>query len=325
MGIRDYLPTALGGTSSTTSTAAPTDPVSKDPLPNHPTKSSVLPLPEGSRKPEPATTLNKIDNVVSSAMHAIAPQQSPPGTPVEDEPIYERIYDGEAGESTDSNIRYAGYGARVRTILAATHRYVAYTSDIGESFRPVAHPYLIKSAYGISWLYIAGDVAHEAYKARLVNQSAILAALPSSVKPPTAINPVRSPQLPTTHTQHPDPNSPDAPQPLATARPYPLEEDWRVVAAQRAVFQSLASMALPAFTIHSVVRYSGRMMKNVKNARLRTFGPVGLGLAVVPALPYLFDEPVEHAVEGAVKWGCERFEAGGAATADHKVGERKEL
>ena len=60
-------------------------------------------------------------------------------------------------------------------------------------------------------------------------------------------------------------------------------------------------MALPAFTIHSVVRYSGRAMKNVKNPRLRTWGPVGLGLAVVPALPYLFDEPVEKAVEKGVE------------------------
>jgi len=30
-------------------------------------------------------------------------------------------------------------------------------------------------------------------------------------------------------------------------------EDWRTVVAQRAVFQSLASMGLPAFTIHSIV------------------------------------------------------------------------
>ena len=58
-------------------------------------------------------------------------------------------------------------------------------------------------------------------------------------------------------------------------------------------------------------------MKNIKNPTLRTWGPIGvsipslsamqftntvtdskqLGLAVVPALPYLFDKPVEHAVD----------------------------
>ena len=68
-----------------------------------------------------------------------------------------------------------------------------------------------------------------------------------------------------------------------------------LVMARRAVFQSIASMGLPALTIHSIVKYSGRAMKDVKNVRLRTWGPIGLGLAAVPALPFLFDKPVEEA------------------------------
>ncbi|KAG7144353.1 hypothetical protein HYQ46_006913 [Verticillium longisporum] len=66
-------------------------------------------------------------------------------------------------------------------------------------------------------------------------------------------------------------------------------------------------MGLPAFTIHSVVRYSGRAMKNMKNTRIRTWGPIGLGLAVVPALPTLFDEPVENAVEWLFHKGFEAY------------------
>lgn len=46
--------------------------------------------------------------------------------------------------------------------------------------------------------------------------------------------------------------------------------------AQRAVFQSVASMGLPAFTIHSIVRYSGRALKDVKNTRIRSYGPIGV-------------------------------------------------
>lgn len=56
----------------------------------------------------------------------------------------------------------------------------------------------------------------------------------------------------------------------------PLEEDWRSVMAERAVFQSIASMGLPAFTIHSIVRYSGRWLKDAKNARIRSYGPIGV-------------------------------------------------
>ena len=66
-------------------------------------------------------------------------------------------------------------------------------------------------------------------------------------------------------------------------------------------------MGLPAFTIHSIVRYSGRALKNSKNVRLRTYGPIGLGLAAVPALPFMFDKPVEEAVEWIFHKGFETF------------------
>lgn len=84
-------------------------------------------------------------------------------------------------------------------------------------------------------------------------------------------------------------------------------EDYRTVMVQRAVFQGIASMGLPAFTIHSIVRYSGRALKTAKNTRIRVYGPIGLGLAAVPALPYLFDKPVEEAVEWVFHKGFATF------------------
>ncbi|KAK4248298.1 mitochondrial 18 KDa protein-domain-containing protein [Corynascus novoguineensis] len=211
-----------------------------------------------------------------------------------EEKFFDELVEGYVPPSTDSNVRYAGYAARFRTILLSAHRYVAYTSDIGESFRPVAHPWLVRGAYGISWAYILGDVSYEGYKAYLHNQR------------------VLNPQLElTTRQQHILGLDDDeaAPKPAAAPAPRvvtPLE-DYRTVMLQRAIFQSVASMGLPAFTIHSVVRYSGRAMKDVKNARVRTWGPIGLGLAVVPFLPAIFDKPVENAVEWAFHKGFEKF------------------
>lgn len=188
------------------------------------------------------------------------------------------MYEGKGGESTDSSIRYAGYAARFRTILLAAQRYVAYTSDIGESFRPVAHPNLVRFAYGISWSYIAGDVSYEGYKTHIRNKE---------------------------------------------KENVPAIDSYPAVMAQRAVFQSLASMALPAFTIHSVVRYSGRALKGVKNVRIRTWGPIGLGLAAVPFLPYAFDKPIEHGTEYVFH---KVFEAVGGPTAVGKLpGEKSDL
>lgn len=141
--------------------------------------------------------------------------------------------------------------------MLSAHRYVAYTSDIGESFRPIAHPYLIKSAYAVSWAYLIGDVSLEGWKAHKRNEK-LLAPQHSE------------------HTQALANGGPEKQAVMQTPTKIPALEDWRAVAAQRAVFQSVASMGLPAFTIHSIVRYSGQALKNAKNTKIRTWGPIGV-------------------------------------------------
>jgi mitochondrial fission process protein 1 len=185
---------------------------------------------------------------------------------------------------------------------------VAYTSDIGESFRPVAHPWLVRGAYGISWIYIGGDVGYEGYKAYWHNQR------------------ILNPQLELTPRQEKITGMAASGE-SAAVKPgvvSPLE-DYRTVMIQRGLFQSIASMGLPAFTIHSVVRYSGRAMKNVKNTTVRTWGPIGLGLAVVPLLPTLFDKPVENAVEYVFHKGFETFGGHQAVGEAPLIGREKQL
>lgn len=203
--------------------------------------------------------------------------------------VFDDIAEGYGPDSTDSNVRYAAYATRIRTILLSAHRYVAYTSDIGESFRPVAHPNLVRGAYGVSWLYLIGDVSYEGYKSYWHNQRVLNPSVQLTPRQEKVTG------LPATETR--------ALQPGTVA---PLD-DYRTVMVQRAIFQSLASMGLPAFTIHSVVRYSGRAMKDMKNKAIRTWTPIGLGLAIVPFLPAMFDEPVENAVEWAFHKGFETF------------------
>ncbi|KAK7539698.1 mitochondrial 18 KDa protein-domain-containing protein [Phyllosticta citribraziliensis] len=249
-----------------------------------------------------------------------------------EEKLWETLYEGKSPESTDSSVRYAAYASRVRTILTSAHRYVAYTSDIGESFRPVAHPHLIRAAYGVSWAYLAGDVAHEGYKAYLRNQrvlnpqSAAAAASSSpggasasTVAASTTSSDKHAPAAPASTKLGPGVTGPSTGADGAVAR-VPALDDYRTVMAQRAIFQGLASMGLPAFTIHSVVKYSGRAMKGVKNVKLRTWGPIGLGLAVVPFLPYIFDEPVEHAVEWAFHQGFAAVGGPGAVASSPPTG-----
>ncbi|KAI9741678.1 MAG: hypothetical protein M1834_000063 [Cirrosporium novae-zelandiae] len=225
----------------------------------------------------------------------------------EDTKWWDRINEGTAADSTGTSFRYAAYATRIRTILLSAHRYVAYTSDIGESFRPVAHPWLVRGAYGVSWAYILGDVGYEGYKAYLRNQR--------------ILNPLSAPHKDVPEPENSRPLTTSAPTAILSSQPLtiPLIEDYRVIMAQRATFQSIASMGLPAFTIHSIVRYSGRAMKSVKNVKLRTWGPIGLGLSAVPFLPYLFDKPVEEGIEwlfynGARAWGGEDAVRGRSST-----------
>ncbi|KAJ5754757.1 hypothetical protein N7533_004300 [Penicillium manginii] len=215
--------------------------------------------------------------------------------------FYDDLYSPYSVDSTDTPYRYAAYANRIRTILLSAHRYVAYTSDIGESFRPVAHPILVRSAYAVSWAYLLGDVSHEGYKAYLRNRRALTAPgqeyRDASVSVSQEIRGMATGNL----VKPLDEGAAGQESELTpwNTNTISLAEDYRMVMAKRAVFQSLASMGLPAFTIHSVVKYSGKMVRGSKVAFVRTWVPIGLGLSVVPFLPYIFDHPVEEAVDWA--------------------------
>lgn len=181
-------------------------------------------------------------------------------------------------ELDQTNLRYAAYANRFRTILAASHRYVAYTSDIGESFRPVAHPILVRVGYGISWLYILGDCTFASWKVKMKSEGRYTSDLMPWNYPYPESNPV-------------------AKEIYDKSSDSLVEKDWRLAFIKRGLFQSIASMGLPAFTIHSAVRYSSLLFTNSKTKLLKTWGPVSVGIGIVPLLPYIFDEPVETAID----------------------------
>ncbi|GAA5890052.1 hypothetical protein JCM6882_009212 [Rhodosporidiobolus microsporus] len=165
----------------------------------------------------------------------------------------ERIVEGKV-DTVDTKARYLGYLQRIRPVLISSSRYLAYSSDVGESFRPVVAPRAVTAAYGISWLYVGGDVAYEGYKASLKGKE---------------------------------------------FAPEQLQQVVGLTVAKRAIFQATASMLLPSLTIHSIVKYSALAIKKqgIQNTRVRQWLPSALGLGFIPALPFLFDEPVEHVVD----------------------------
>lgn len=177
--------------------------------------------------------------------------------------------------------------------MLSAHRYVAYTSDIGESFRPVAHPYLVKGAYAVSWLYLAGDVAHEGYKAYCRNQRVLhpenfleeknteATDMAATGRPTGIFNQIQDAAKNVVSSEGVKYGGHGSALTGGQIVPgkIPAIEDYRAVMAQRAIFQAVASMGLPAFTIHSIVRYSGRALRDAKNKTLRTWGPIGVSFS----------------------------------------------
>jgi len=141
-------------------------------------------------------------------------------------------------------------------------------SDVGEAFRPVVNPRIVTFAYGISWTYLIGDVSYEGYKAHLAFQE---------------------------RQQQPSAEGISTKGPSAEG-PGEISEVGLTV-AKRAIFQATATMLLPALTIHTICKQSAKLLKNSSNVRLRGWGPTVLGLSAVPALPYMFDKPVEHGID----------------------------
>lgn len=200
--------------------------------------------------------------------------------------------------------RYAAYATRIRTILLSAHRYVAYASDVGESFRPVAHPWLVRGAYVLSTAYVMGDVAVVGWRARGQNMDMLELAKKGRELGwgmhkreqegggSTAMNiggaqarDRGSGQVQHGHSETGDVSitapvstSTSAPSALSARNPISLADDFRTIMAERAVFQALASLILPALTVHTVVRYSGRALRRLPGTTVRTVVPVGVSL-----------------------------------------------
>ena len=124
--------------------------------------------------------------------------------------------------------RYAAYAMRLKTLIVTSSRYIAYSSDIGEAFRPLTRPEVVRAAYGISWLYLISDVAYAGYKAANAHETAANEhGIATAIQEKAHLSP---PEIGKQEGADPSKHS----------------ETSHVgfIMARRAVFQSLASMAL---------------------------------------------------------------------------------
>lgn len=65
----------------------------------------------------------------------------------------------------DSDARYLAYAQRIARVFAPGTRYLAFSSDVGEAFRPVVSTGMVRLSYGLTWGYVFGDIAYSTYNA----------------------------------------------------------------------------------------------------------------------------------------------------------------
>ncbi|KAJ3177154.1 hypothetical protein HDU87_004646 [Geranomyces variabilis] len=200
------------------------------------------------------TTQTVVQEVKQDVQH-YPPAQTSPGQLLEHP---------QQAETTDTPLRFLAYAARFRQIAITGSRYLAYTSDVGEAFRPVVNKRIVNAAYGISFAYVGFDIGLEAWKAKQRGADNL--------------------------------------------------ELTRVV-AERSLFQGLASLLLPAVTIHTVVDLTGKALKNKPPSTFVRWTPTVAGLLVVPFLPIMYDHPLEHFIAKTFDkvWPLERPAHGLAA------------
>ena len=58
-------------------------------------------------------------------------------------------------------------GAKAKSAAMANARYTAYSSDVGEAFRPMVPEWTVKATYGLAVAYICGDIGVTTYKETL--------------------------------------------------------------------------------------------------------------------------------------------------------------
>ncbi|DBA00374.1 TPA: hypothetical protein N0F65_000559 [Lagenidium giganteum] len=142
-------------------------------------------------------------------------------------------------------------------------RYLGYSNELGESFRPMA-PRLVAPSYMVAFGYVLGDAYDKATKAST-------AARKQSVS----------------ESKH----------------------NKMVVGAavDTLVWQTLASVAIPGFTINRVVAASSVVAEQtLKNSPvLKRWAPTAIGLGVIPLIIHPIDSLVDTLMDNTIrKWAA---------------------
>lgn len=134
-------------------------------------------------------------------------------------------------------------------------RYLGYTNELGEAFRPLISKALVNSSYVVATGYVIADTYS---KASRVYQTPV--ALGGGAKAAT------------------------------------------ITAGDVLLWQLLASVIIPGFTINRICWGTGKMLKQIRAAKtLRAFGPTAVGLASIPLIIHPIDKLMDFVMDNTYR------------------------
>ncbi|AYV75601.1 MAG: mitochondrial fission process protein 1 [Terrestrivirus sp.] len=150
-------------------------------------------------------------------------------------------------------------------------RPAAYTSEVGEAFRPLVHVGIVNTAYAISILYVIADT--------VVHTMSINQKLQNDKK--------------FEHLSNDQKNT-----------------NTIVNCVDKAVWHTFASMIFPAASVHTIVKFSGKgylygmkkMLPQVLNAiKYTRVGSVATGLLAIPFIIHPLDHLTDYAMDNSMR------------------------
>jgi fission process protein 1 len=191
--------------------------------------------------------------------------------------------------------RYIAYTSQIGTILHSARKYASRACSMTEHVRSAERLYLTRGVSAISWVYAVYDVVFEGHQAYLRNRDilappskAFMDARDSNIRSIAKYHAMSNAPRSSAHALGSqsvgwgdDDDGADSLEPWPVKH-VPLADDYRVVMAKRAIFHGLASIGLPTFTIHRIVKYSGGYFKGRNTLLARSCMPLGVSFPVLP-------------------------------------------
>ncbi|NWS06074.1 MTFP1 protein, partial [Motacilla alba] len=155
-------------------------------------------------------------------------------------------------------------------------RYLGYANEVGESFRPLVPVPVVWASYGVATAYVTADAIDKGRKAAAVSATPLTPGLSIPALPLTPVSPQAHAQDPTR---------------------------VGVAVVDTFVWQSLASVAIPGFTINRLCAASLALLGSLTRWPLpvRRWTTTALGLAAIPLIITPIDRTVDFLMDSSLR------------------------